>query len=402
MSQTIHAKASISKRAIWRRCPLSVLLSDGVEESPSPVAQEGTIAHGVAEWHVRRAFNLDDKDTPLVLLNPPEGLDLKGRSVEEWHDELIRHALEYVKFIKALIPNGERHFITLERRVCVESVSPSLFGTLDLVIWLPDLKKLIIVDYKYGYADVEVGKLAPGISKPRDLSDVIDVNPQLGGYLVGLLDQLPEINPISGIILAISQPRRSWGATAKMIEFPYDLYAQERAAIKQEYEAVQNATLASTSPVPGDHCKYCKGKSKCPAVLDLLVTATNTDFDILKASDDEIIDMWAAKTAVKALLDNIDERIEALVKNRHGRLVLKETQGRRRINDSVGAVRALLAVNRVDLLSPPGVTELEAALPPQICESLIVRGASTHSIRLASPVELSRSAAVFRKYAKKT
>src|SRR6516225_9287644 len=163
-SQAIHSKLSMSARSRWSRCAVSVPWSDGLPDNSGPAAEEGTAAHSVAEFYVRLRFGLEMPAEWRGLrvfpeVTPPEGLDLKGQSVEQWNAKLRNHGRDYAEFLSTLIGNYLDAKIVLERRVDVQGITPPLFGTADCLIWIASIARLIVVDYKYGFGEVEVGTL---------------------------------------------------------------------------------------------------------------------------------------------------------------------------------------------------------------------------------------------------
>jgi hypothetical protein len=164
------------------------------------------------------------------------------------------------------------------------------------------------------------------------------------------------------------------------------------------------ATETATEPVPGDWCRYCKAKSKCPATTRTLETGLRyaaSGVDILSLPDDVIIDLWASRTAIKALLDDVQERVEGLVKAGHKRLSVKETKGRRMWADPSGAALALMSIGRTDLLAPVAVSEAAQYLPEDWQKALITHSAPSRSIKLVTAIDPGQVAATFAQYVKK-
>src|ERR1700739_3878712 len=138
----IHSKLSFSGREHWRACPVSVQLSAGMPDKSGPAAAEGAAAHSVGEWYVRQlgeAYGLPPcNNMGEAPLQPfPEGFDPKGKTLEEWNEELRAKGKKYPPFILSMIPAGEQAFVSLEQKVCAKSISEHLFGTADCLIWLP-------------------------------------------------------------------------------------------------------------------------------------------------------------------------------------------------------------------------------------------------------------------------
>ena len=404
----VHSKLSFSGRDRWRACPISVQLSAGMPDKSGPAAEEGTRAHLVAEWYVRQlgeAFGLPPvtpammQDAPLQtpvweldrfkkLADKPAELE---NEVIAWNEELRANGRKYRDFIVALIPDGEQAFISLEQKVRAKSISEHLFGTADCLIWLPRLRKLIVVDYKYGFVEVEIGEFdATG--------KLIRANAQLSAYAVAALDQCT-LDAAGGIQLAVFQPRRTFGKPAQALDLPPEWVQTERLALAREVAAVE----AGGEPNPGPHCRYCKGRSKCQPVHNALaagIQAHSGASDLLAIPRDDLITLWAARTAFKAFWEDVEEIIEQEVKAGNPRLTVKETKGRAMWADQSAAALTLLALGRTDLLKPGNVGDCAPHLPDDWKAQLICSSAPSRSIRLVTDVAPSEVAAVFAKYAK--
>ena len=124
------------------------------------------------------------------------------------------------------------------------SVSPLLGGTADFMAWDDDT--LEVVDLKTG-AGVAVDP---------------DDNKQLLTYAGMLLASNPKIaRDIKRVRLTIVQPPsdppvKTWETTRARVE---QHMADAQAAIDKSFEPAQ-------TPVPGDHCKWCKAKPICPTL----------------------------------------------------------------------------------------------------------------------------------------
>lgn len=392
--QVVHSILSFSGRKRWKRCPISVHMSKGMTDKSGPAAEEGTRAHTVAEFYVCQHFSLQHRDFGQIAkgaeapdMDVPEGLDLKGKTSAEWNDDLRRHGKAYRDFIISLIPVGEEAYVTVESKVSIPSISDQLFGTADCLIWLPRLKRLIVVDYKYGFESVDVGTYD-------------DTNEQLAAYLVAAAEGLLTHRLIveRGQI-AVYQPRRVLQRPEQTLDVDRDWIERERAKLRAEVAAVENPG----SPVPGDHCRYCKGKSRCPSVHNALATALAAhcgEKSILDMPEDDLVQIFAARAAFKAFWQDVEERIDQLVKAGHKNLRVKESQGRRMWGDVPLATQTFLALGRVDLLQPVALSEAMEKVPEAFLDGLVARSKPSRSIQVVDAAEPSAIAGMFKKYAK--
>lgn len=386
----LHSKMGFSARDRWRNCPISVSMSEGISDKSGPAAAEGTCAHTVAEHYGRLAFDKAYAVQSVPLQVPPEGLDLKGATPQEWNEKLQQHGRAYIAFIKSLIPAGEEAVVIFEQKVDIHSIHPQLFGTADCLIWLPRLRKLIVVDYKYGFMDVDVGTYE-------------DTNPQLSAYLIGAQEKLRA----SGLELeqcgiAVFQPRRPLRDPGQYLELDAAWTVKERAKLAAEVAAVDNPP----PPRPGDHCRYCKGKAKCPATHNALGTAIAVhcgEKNLLSIPDVELIQLFASRAAFKAFWEDVEERVTGLARTGHANLTIKETQGRQMWKDSKAAALTLLAIGRTDLLQPVALSDAAAALSEEMRAELVTRSKPSRSIQVVN-VDTSPSAiaTLFKKHSKTT
>ncbi len=394
---TTHSKLSFSARARWRACPLSVHLSLNVADDPgSPAAREGTAAHVQAEWYVRKAFNLGDA-TYHAGDHPPDVSRVEGLSVDGydawklWQEQLRKHGRDYLAFIRSLIPADEPNaYVSVETKVNIHSIHPQLFGTLDLRIWLPKRCQLIVVDYKYGFQDVDVGTAD-------------EPNAQLAAYAVASIEGMNAAvaAQIKGITLAVYQPRVPLGEPAKLLHLPPEWVADERRKLKEEVAAV----AAPGGPKPGDHCRYCPAKATCPAVHNALQVALNAYAggpNVLSMDDAQVIALWSAREAVETLMDDIDERVRKLAKAGDNRFKLTIQAGRRMWKDPKGAALTLLALGRHDLLQPVALSDAAAALPAGIVSELIGQSQGSTRISLLESPAPNVVRDIFKQYVKKT
>lgn len=368
-------------------------MSKGMPDSSGPAAAEGTLAHLVAEHYVKQHFKLPGAPAAGEVAPeqvPPPGLDLKGDTPARWNETLRHHGRGYRDFIKSLIPDGATDVaVVVEIRVAIGSISDQLFGTADcLVLYrLNGVWHLIVVDYKYGFADVDVGTY----DEPND---------QLAAYAVAAAEGLAAkgIRPDT-LALAVYQPRRPLAAPSQTLTLDAAWVAIERTKIAREVAAVANPG----APVPGDHCRYCKGKPKCPAVHSSLSTALAAyagEKNVLDMPEDDIVQLFAARTAFKAFWEDLEERIEQLVKAGHKNLRIKETQGRQMWKDPKAAAETLLAMNRLDLLQPVAISNALPVLPVEFHAELVKRSAPSRSIQVVDVQTPSAIATMFKNYAK--
>lgn len=235
-----HAKLSPSAAERWMTCPGSVVLSKDMPQKSSAFAEEGTLAHELAEKLLTaNSFTIDAE----------EGM--------------LDNVMVYVDHVRGL--GGTLH---VEERV---KVTDNLWGTADAVVWQPSDKHLHIVDLKYG-AGVPV--------------EVIG-NLQLKIYALATL--LTFEYPAEKVTATIVQPRcpHSDGPVRSVTYDVVDL-VDFHADLVDAIEQVENATSHSGQVsvrwqedylTPSDKgCRWCLASPICPKLKGMAQTAAKTVF----------------------------------------------------------------------------------------------------------------------------
>jgi len=179
------------------------------------------------------------------------------------------------------------------------------WGTADII--LVKGSHLIVADFKYGkYAVSPIG------------------NSQLLAYAAGALDSL-RLSGITDIMLVILQPRLPMGPTSSS----HAVSIGEADHVWAEMAGKLGQIASNPQLVPGDHCKFCKGKSECTARFTALEKHTSEAFAIAEEAQvaggaNSVAHL--ADNAIAALLDKLpliesimaDVRGEALARIRKG------------------------------------------------------------------------------------
>lgn len=227
--QPAHAKLSASGAHRWMSCPGSIRMEEGVTETTSVFAAEGTAAHELAESCLRKRWDAD-----LEI-----GAEFNGFTVDE---EMAGYVQEYIDHVHMLLSDSD---LEIEARVDFSPWVPGGFGTADAII-LRD-GHVDIIDLKYG----------------KGVKVDAHENPQLKLYALGVLNDFGLFYDIQTIGLNIVQPRKDhiseWGTAVADLE-----RWGERAA------DCARAALSDDAPlVPGTaQCRFCKARHFCKARAD--------------------------------------------------------------------------------------------------------------------------------------
>ena len=255
-----HALLSASGATRWLTCTPSARLEEQFENTTSPYAEEGTLAHEIAELKLRKHFL-----EPMAKATFTRRLN-KLKKNEYYQSEMLKHTETYLDYLKDLTMGfAVQPYVAVEKKLNLSAYVPESFGTADCVIVGGDT--LYVNDFKYG----------KGV--PVSAED----NPQMKLYALGAYLEYGFLYSFEKVHLSIVQPRLD---SISEFEMPLaDLlnWGEEVKAIAQK------AFKGEGEFVPGDHCKFCKAKAQCRARADQF-TALD-DFKQMKPpllSDEEV------------------------------------------------------------------------------------------------------------------
>lgn len=257
-----HALLSASGAYRWLNCTPSARLTEKMEDTKSPYAEEGTLAHALGELLLKKE---------LKLIKPKQfNQELKAiRENPMFFPDMEEEVEEYANYVmeayNAALTKTKDALIFLEEQLDYSSYVPDGFGTGDCIIIADG--EMEIIDLKFGKG-VEVS--------PID-------NPQLKLYALGAYEKYGFIYGIDKIKMTIAQVRlnniSSWDINVKMLE--------EWA----ENELKPKAKLAFEGKgefVPGPWCGFCKAKTTCKARADMnlgLYQSYNQDPNLLSIEE---------------------------------------------------------------------------------------------------------------------
>ena len=180
MSPKGHALLSASSSDRWLHCPPSARLCETYEDKGSDYAAEGTDAHALCEYKLRKALGMEATD-------PTKSLDWYNAKMEDC-------ATGYASFIMELLEDAKQTcsdpVVLIEQRVDFSRWVEQGFGTSDAIL-ISD-GTMHVIDYKHG-----LGILVSA-----------EDNPQMKCYALGALELFDDIYDIDTVSLTIYQPRR--------------------------------------------------------------------------------------------------------------------------------------------------------------------------------------------------
>lgn len=244
MSNKLHAKLSASGAHRWLVCPRSIGLEEMFEEETTVFAEEGSLAHDLAELRLKQELGKATRE-----------------EVESWSKEHkipteMKHYVEgYVNYCLELymqeILASEDVTSSVEERLNFEEWVPGGFGTGDFLIL--SQYRIIVVDFKYGKG-VEVSA---------------ENNPQTRLYGLGAYSEYGWIYPATEVQMHIYQPRiNNISVEVLSLEelLEYGETIKPRALMADSGEGEYN---------PGPHCKFCKARATCRARSNYILENIN-------------------------------------------------------------------------------------------------------------------------------
>lgn len=280
-----HAILSPSSAKRWINCTPSALLAEAAGSKSSVYAEEGTLAHEIAEYaltkYLEGAYDpIIDDAVPLKgehLENPLFGVDMA---------DYIRSYCEYVigeGYEMQKQDGGCQTF--LERRVDITDFAPDSFGSVDVT--LVSDKTIHIIDLKYG-TGVRVSA---------------DMNEQMLMYALGTLKSL-ESDHIEKIRMTIAQVRLDHYDTFEMTK--QDLLAWAEEVLKP---AAKKAIQGIGKQVIGSWCGFCPVKAQCRAQRDAILADFDEKPEPLLLSDEEIVDLIGKIDTYKSWIESVNKYV---------------------------------------------------------------------------------------------
>ena len=149
-----HAKLSASGAELWLNCPGSVHMAELYPETTSPAAEEGTLAHALAEIMIKVARdNLGPvSGTELMIRDKVNAFYSVHKELAGSFDDMKKTLDPYVDYVieeyEAIRKKDAAAELMTEQHVDFSDIVPGGFGTSDVVIIGDDTCE--VIDLKYG------------------------------------------------------------------------------------------------------------------------------------------------------------------------------------------------------------------------------------------------------------
>ena len=257
-----HAILSASSSDRWLHCPPSARLCESYNDKGSDYAAEGTDAHALCEYKLRRALGMEAND-------PTENLTWFNEEMDDCANSYVAYVLEQVEAANQTCADP---VILIEQRVDFSRWVESGFGTADCIIIADGT--LQICDYKHG-----LGVLVSA-----------EMNPQMQCYALGALELFDGIYDIDTVRMTIYQPRRDNISTYVL---PKDeLYHWADELLKPTADL---AFAGDGNFLCGEWCAFCKAKHDCRARAETNMELARYDFKLPPLLTDEEVEEILAR-----------------------------------------------------------------------------------------------------------
>jgi hypothetical protein len=303
-----HAILSASSSYRWLHCPPSARLCESYADKGSDYAAEGTDAHALCEYKLRKALGMEAED-------PTENLTWYNEEMDDCANGYAAYVLEQVEAAKQVCADP---VVLIEQRVDFSRWVEDGFGTADALIIADGTLK--ICDYKHG-----LGVLVRA-----------EENPQLMCYALGALELFDKIYDIDTISMTIYQPRRDNVSTFEMSKD--DLYRWADEVLKPTAEL---AFAGDGNFLCGDWCRFCAARNDCRARADANMELARYDFKLPPLlTDEEVEEILARVDELVAWAADIKEyALQQAVSGKewHGWKLVEGRSNRRYTNETAVA-----------------------------------------------------------------
>lgn len=240
-SERDHALLGPSNAYQWAACPPSARLSEGLPDTGSEAAKEGTLAHELAELKLRNYFHSVDFGKRKLAAAVKK---LKENPL--WNDEMMGYTDDYMDYVKAAaLSFPAEPTVAIEKKVDISEYVPECFGTADCLLIGGGV--IHVIDFKYG-------KSPSGRVEAEN-------NLQMQLYALGAWTASRMLYRVDRIRMSIVQPRLPDGITEWEIPLEKLLetgeWIRERALMAWKGEGEYHPDEKT--------CRFCRAKGRCRA-----------------------------------------------------------------------------------------------------------------------------------------
>lgn len=280
-----HAILSPSSAKRWIHCTPSALLAEAAGSKSSVYAEEGTLAHEIAE-HALTQY-LEGIYDPII----DEALPIKDEHLKNplFSIDMANYIRDYCDYVIAEIYETDKvdwpTKVFLERKVDITDYAPDSFGSVDVT--LESSHTIHIIDLKYG-AGVKV---------------TADYNEQMMLYALGALKAAAS-KDITNIRMTIAQVRLDHYDTFEMSKGELLDWAE-----KVLKPAAKAAIQGKGKQVIGSWCGFCPVKAQCRAQRDAILADFDEKPEPLLLSDEEVTDLIGKIDTYKSWIESVNKYV---------------------------------------------------------------------------------------------
>lgn len=280
-----HAILSPSSAKRWINCTPSALLAEAAGSKSSVYAEEGTLAHEIAEYALTQY--LEGIYDPII----DDAIPLKDEHLKNplFSIDMADYIRDYCEYVISEVYEMDRADgmckMYLERRVDITDYAPDSFGSVDVT--LETGRTIHIIDLKYG-AGVKV---------------TADHNEQMMLYALGALKAAAS-KDITKIKMTIAQVRLDH----------YDTFEMSKGELLEWAEkvlkpAAKAAIQGKGKQVIGSWCGFCPVKAQCRAQRDAILADFEEKPEPLLLSDEEIVDLIGKIDTYKSWIESVNKYV---------------------------------------------------------------------------------------------
>ncbi len=261
-----HALFGASYGHTWMHCSGAIQAGYNVRSHNTFYTIEGSAAHHWAEKARLGEFDLDlgigDEYVDYITTDNDKPGSKGAEVVIELTEEMVKYINVFLEYCDLFI--DDNCIVLCEKRIDYSAFVPNGFGTGDMIIYNKKLKKLYVIDLKYGQ----------GVMVNAEENDQGLI------YATGIFDALSVEYDIEEIQVSICQPRLDHISEATYTAEYLNSYAAKMAKAAHE-SLVENPTFT-----PGEgQCQFCRITGNCKAQAEYVLKNALEDFDDLDDLD---------------------------------------------------------------------------------------------------------------------
>ncbi len=277
-----HALLSASGAHRWMVCTKSPRLEESMEGETSIYAEEGSLAHLLAELKISNAAGTISRQKYARKLKEIRSDPLFTEEMDKATDTHRDFCIERFNEAKARTKDA---VLLLEQRLDYSPWVPEGFGTSDTTIISDNL--LEIIDYKHG----------------KGIAVSAFENTQMKLYALGAINHFGFLYYFETIQMTISQPRLDSISSFEMsVE---ELLEWGETIVKPKAEM---AFAGMGSYVAGEHCRWCKVRAICRARAEENSKLACLDFQRPPLlSDEEVVEVLGSVDELISYAKDVQE-----------------------------------------------------------------------------------------------